>query len=409
MKKTNYSAMAAGLYFNFAILGIATIIISQYSNWFSQAWNTDVQGVSLVLSMVGLGRILTILFAGVISDKIGRKKTMMISMLSNALFLLGIGFVNNIVLASIAALFFGVTNSFGDSAAYPAMTEAFPKRAATMNSLLKAAMSVAQFLFPFWVAAIQNARLTVLLLAILLIGDAVFLASSNFASQNEAADTGDETTDNVSIQTTQNKPKMAIDGTLLIMLGFTICFTFYVFSQYAPQFGSVVLGASATASRTLVSWYAMASMISVFLTAFIVTKTHPLNVILVYSAVSFVALAIMIIHPTLTTARIGSIVIGFFGAGGLWQLGLSVLTEYFPKGRGKITSYYSSMAALTYFLGPLVSSMLIKDTANSVLMVFITVAAMALISIVGSTVLILRKRNFEPSGGVLIHEQNTKN
>ncbi len=409
MRKSNYSAMATGLYVNFAMLGIATIIISQYSSWFSQAWNTNVKGVSLVLSMVGIGRILTILFAGIISDKIGRKKAMMISMISNALFLLGIGFANNIILASIAALLFGITNSFGDSAAYPAMTEAFPKRAATMNSLLKAAMSVAQFLFPFWVAAVSNARLTVIILAVLLIIDAIFLASSAFAPQNEATESSEETLKTNTDNKDQNKPKMAVDGTLLIMLGFTICFTFYVFSQYAPQFGSVVLGVSTTASKTLVSWYAMSSMISVFLTAFIVTKTHPLNVILVYSAISFAALAIMIVYPTLTTARMGSIAIGFFGAGGLWQLGLSVLTEYFPKGRGKITSYYSSMAALTYFLGPLVSSMLIKDTAQSVLMVFITTAVMALISIIGSTILIVRKRNFATSRGVIANEQNTKN
>lgn len=402
MKKQNFAAMAAGTYFNFAILGIATIIISQYSNWFSNAWNTDVKGVSLVLSMVGVGRILTILFAGVISDKIGRKKTMMISMISNALFLLGIGFASNLVLASIAALFFGITNSFGDSSAYPAMTEAFPKNAATMNSLLKAAMSVAQFLFPFWVATVSNARLTVIILAILLVADAAFLFISPFAAQGEETATNEEVTEKNVEMERQDKPKMAVDGVLLIMLGFTICFTFYVFSQYAPQFGSIVLGVSAAASKTLVSWYAMSSMISVFLTAVIVTKMHPLKVILVYTLLSFIALAVMISVPSLTTARIGSVAIGFFGAGGIWQLALSVLTEYFPKGRGKITSYYSSMAALTYFLGPLVSSMLIKDTSASVLEVFIVTAVITLVSVVGSTILILRRKKFtlKESGAV---------
>lgn len=404
MKKTSYVGMAAGSYFNFAILGIATIIISQYSNWFSETWNTDVKGVSFVLSMVGVGRILTILFAGVISDNIGRKKTMIISMIANALFLLGIGFANNVVIASIAALFFGITNSFGDSAAYPAMTEAFPDRAATMNSLLKAAMSVAQFLFPFWVAAVSNARLTVIILAVLLIADVIFLASSKFAPKNEEETKTDQVENADITENTSNKPQMAIDGTLLIMLGFTTCFTFYVFSQYIPQFGSVVLGVSATASKTLVSWYAMSSMISVFLTALIVTKIPSLKVILIYTAASLVALVIMIAYPSLITARIGSVAIGFFGAGGIWQLGLSVLTEYFPKGRGKITSYYSSMAALTYFLGPLVSSMLIKDTADSVLKVFIVTTGITLISVIGSTILTVRRKKFVIKKGETVNE-----
>lgn len=74
MKKQNYAGVAASVYINFALVGMATIIISQYSSYFQKAWNTDVKGISTVLSVVGIGRILTILFAGVISDKIGRKK-----------------------------------------------------------------------------------------------------------------------------------------------------------------------------------------------------------------------------------------------------------------------------------------------------------------------------------------------
>ncbi|WP_228765740.1 hypothetical protein [Bombilactobacillus apium] len=58
-----------------------------------------------------------------------------------------------------------------------------------------------------------------------------------------------------------------------------------------------------------------------------------------YTAFSLLFLVIMLATPSLLTAR----------------LGLSVLTKYFPVGRGKITSYYSLMTALTYFLGPLVS------------------------------------------------------
>ncbi|MFM9597295.1 hypothetical protein ACKI1O_49100, partial [Streptomyces scabiei] len=36
-------------------------------------------------------------------------------------------------------------------------------------------------------------------------------------------------------------PSMLIDGTLLIAVGFTLSFTFYIFSQYAPNFGISVL------------------------------------------------------------------------------------------------------------------------------------------------------------------------
>ncbi|MCP0887251.1 MFS transporter [Ligilactobacillus sp. WILCCON 0076] len=395
MKKANYAGVAAGVYVNFAIVGMATIILSQYSAYFQKAWNTDVKGISTVLSVVGIGRILTILFAGVISDKIGRKKTMIIAMTSDILFLLGAAFSHSLVMACVAALFFGVTNSFGDSSCYPAVTEAFPEKSATMTSLVKAAMSLAQFVFPFWVSTVSDAKVTVIVLVIALALDIALVFFTPFAPQNEKEDTVAAT--EVHKDNDRPQPKMAVDGVLLIALGFTICFTFYVFSQYAPYFGSNVLHIGTTASATLVSWYAMASLISVFVTATIVTKVKPLTIIIIYSFVSTLALIAMIVVPSLTTGRIASLAIGFFGAGGIWQLGLSVLTKYFPSGKGRVTSYYSLMASTTYFIGPLISSFIISDTAASVLTVFGINMVVTAASVVIAAILIYRKKkyNFE--------------
>lgn len=113
MKKRNYAGVAATVYVNYAIVGMATIIISQYSSYFQEAWNTDVKGVSTVLSVVGVGRLLTILFAGVISDRIGRRKTMIIAMVTDIIFLLGAAFSHSLVMACIAALFFGLLIPLG--------------------------------------------------------------------------------------------------------------------------------------------------------------------------------------------------------------------------------------------------------------------------------------------------------
>ena len=74
MKKQNYVGAAASVYLNYAVVGAATIFISQYRDILAKAWNASGAMVSLVMAMVGLGRIITILFAGAISDKIGRRK-----------------------------------------------------------------------------------------------------------------------------------------------------------------------------------------------------------------------------------------------------------------------------------------------------------------------------------------------
>ena len=159
-KKRNYTGVAVSVYLHFAVVGAATLFISQYRQTLAKLWNASEPQVSVVLAMVGLGRIITILFAGAISDKIGRKKTLLIALISDAIFLLGAAFANNIWIAGIAAMFFGATNSFGDTAGYPALADAYPGKTATMNSFVKAAMQVMQMLFPFYVKLIKDPKIT---------------------------------------------------------------------------------------------------------------------------------------------------------------------------------------------------------------------------------------------------------
>nr|MDF9462871.1 MFS transporter [Lactobacillus amylovorus] len=116
MKKEHYVGAAASVYLNYAVVGAATIFISQYREVLAKAWNASATAISLVMAMVGLGRIITILFAGAISDKIGRRKTLLIALVCDIIFLLGAAYANNVWIAGIAALFFGATNSFGDTA-----------------------------------------------------------------------------------------------------------------------------------------------------------------------------------------------------------------------------------------------------------------------------------------------------
>ncbi|MEK1446675.1 MFS transporter [Limosilactobacillus fermentum] len=395
MKKQSYAGVATAVYVNYAIVGMATIFISQYSTYFQSAWHTNVKGISLVLAAVGLGRLLTIFLAGSVSDKIGRRKTMLISMVSDVIFLLGAALAHNMIVAAIAAIFFGFTNSFGDTSCYPALTDAFPTRSATMNSLVKAFMSLAQFLFPFWVSTVTNALITALSLSVFLVLDILFVCKVQFASQDKQGQLKDiQDAEHIEETVTSVQPAMAIDGTLLIAMGFTICFTFYVFSQYLPNFGTSVLKVSPEQAKTLVSFYAMASMISVFVTAALVTKVKHLLLISIYGTVAALALFMMILVPSLTTARIGSVAIGFFAAGGIWQVGLSILTSYFPTGNGKVTSYYSFMASLTYFVGPLVSSFVISDSAASVLAVFWITAIIAAATIVIAIWLLVRSQRY---------------
>ena len=398
MKKQNYASAAASVYLNYAVVGAATIFISQYREVLAKAWNANSTSISLVMAMVGLGRIFTILFAGAISDKIGRRKTLLIALICDIIFLLGAAYANNVWIAGIASLFFGATNSFGDTAGYPALADAFPDKTATMNSFVKAAMQIMQMLFPFWVKLIKSPQITALVLSVILIVDIIITLKAAYAPQSEDSHKKNSNIETKVTDTQEEKPKLAIDGAMIITLGFTLCFTFYIFSLYAPYYGQYVLNQSAENGNQLVSWYSIASLISVFITSILVTKIRRLTLIVTYETISAIGLLLMILAPSQTTAAIGALLVGFFAAGGIWQVGLSVLTSYFPQSHGKITSYYSFAPAVVYFVAPLVAAFVLKANSTSTLMVFWITAIITIISVVIALILIKRGRKFNIEG-----------
>lgn len=397
--RKRHASLATAIHINYAILSMAQIIISQYSSRFQAMWSTDLHGISTVISMMGIGRIITILFAGDFSDRFGRKPVLIVGMIANAVFLTGLMFSSSMLMAAIFSLFLGFANSFDDAAAYPALSEAFPAKSASMNSLVKAAMSLAQFVLPFIVAVIPNASVTLGILAVVVVIDLVMIIMSRFAPQDTVPESPAEKAEEKVIAQENdgkaNKPKMKVDGIGLISLGFTISFTFYVYTQYIPNFGTSVLGLSDVAAKSLMSWYAIFSLISVFVTTILVTKIKPIILVILYPLIALAFLVLMIVFPSPMMARVTSAVVGFFAAGGVWQLGLAVLTQYFPQKKGKVTGYYSFAAALTYFVGPFISSFIISTTAASVLQVFWIDAFVTLVGVAIAVFVQLRNKKYK--------------
>lgn len=400
MKKQHYVGAAASVYLNYAVVGAATIFISQYRQVLAKAWNASDTAISIVMAMVGLGRIITILFAGAISDKIGRKKTLLIAIVSDIIFLLGAAYANNVWVAGVAAIFFGATNSFGDTAGYPALADAFPDKTATMNSFVKAAMQLMQMLFPFCVKLIKDPKITALILVVVLVIDIIVTINAAYAPQHveEKNETESKNEKTDAQDNSAQKPKLAVDGVMIITLGFTLCFSFYIFSLYAPYYGQYVLNQSAADANQLVSWYSIASLISVFVTSALVTKVKRLNLILVYQIITAIGLLMMVLMPSEAIGALGAFLVGFFAAGGVWQVGLSVLTSYFPQNHGKITSYYSFAPAVVYFVAPLVAAFVLKANATSTLAVFWITAIITIVSVVLAFILIQRSKKFNIEG-----------
>ncbi|MFF1529954.1 MFS transporter [Cellulomonas sp. NPDC058312] len=159
MKRSPHLATTGAIYVYFAVYGSAVIAISQSSAHLQQQWGATEGQVLQAVAGVGVGKVVGPLFAGFLSDRFGRRPSVVTGLVLVGAFL-GALLVSPTWQAGFAlAVLFGLANAVGDTGSYPTLMEAFPARAGTANVLAKAAIAVGQLVLPLAVTATAAAGL----------------------------------------------------------------------------------------------------------------------------------------------------------------------------------------------------------------------------------------------------------
>ena len=164
-----YIPSALVLYLNYFIHGIGCSILSQQvvKEMLASQWGLkDVMAVTSIAAALGLGRLISLPFAGPLSDKLGRRLSVIIGCASYVIFLVGIAFSPNTI-AYIAAVLGGIANSFLDTATYPAVTEIIYKYTGIATMGIKFFISVAQLLMPFFLGIVAGTSMSYLMLPVI--------------------------------------------------------------------------------------------------------------------------------------------------------------------------------------------------------------------------------------------------
>ena len=116
---------------------------------------------------LGLGRLISLPFAGPLSDKLGRRFSIIIGCASYVVFLVGIAFSPNTTIAYIAAVLGGIANSFLDTATYPAVAEIIYEYTGIATMGIKLFISVAQLLMPFFLGVAAGTMVALFVTSVL--------------------------------------------------------------------------------------------------------------------------------------------------------------------------------------------------------------------------------------------------
>ncbi|EMZ2961486.1 MFS transporter [Salmonella enterica subsp. enterica serovar Dublin] len=332
--KNRYFPTAVGLYFNYFVHGMGVILMSLNMSSLEQQWHTSAAGVSIVISSLGIGRLSVLLIAGMLSDRFGRRPFIILGTACYLIFFIGILYAQTIFVAYACGFLAGMANSFLDAGTYPSLMEAFPRSPSTANILIKAFVSGGQFLLPIIISLLVWANMwfgwSFLLAGAIMLINALFLLRCPFPPYPGRI----------------LKPKISqapVTGVHHCSLIDLISYTLYGYISMATFY--------------LLSIYICGSLLCVFITAPLVRKTiRSTTLLMFYTFISFIALLTVCLHPQTYIVMIFAFVIGFSSAGGVVQIGLTLMASRFPQEKGKATGIYYSAGSIATFTIPLITA-----------------------------------------------------
>lgn len=391
------------LYLNYLVHGMAIVILAQNMTALGHQWKVPDAGVAMVISSLGIGRLLVLYISGFLSDRIGRKFFVQLGILTYIPFFIGIIFSGTTTQAYFWGILAGMANSFLDSGTYPALMELFPKSQATANILIKAFASIGELILPLLVAGLEQDQLwygwSFVICAVILSINFIYLSFREFPQVT----TGDDKLPQAKYVASNvesayhSKPitKRIMLGIILTLFGYISMATFYLISQWLTKYGEVVSHLGMVHARFLVSLYSIGSIIGVLLMAIIVDRVvSSLWVMIGDTVVSLVALVLMASIPQELVMNTCSFIIGVSAAGGVMQIGLTVMSVMFPAAKGTVTGIYYTASGLASFSIPLVTGIISKRSIHSIMWFDVLIAIVGVACTV-SVAIFSRQLNIE--------------
>lgn len=136
-----------------------------------------------------------------------------------------------------------------------------------------------------------------------------------------------------------SKPLVWLEGVSSVLFGVAAFSTFYVIVVWMPKYAMAFAGMSEAEALkpSLITVWVRWSVSLFCRTAEKMVRPIWANVF--NSALATITAAIIYLYPSPLVCNAGAFVIGFSAAGGILQLGVSVMSEFFPKAKPKSPVY----------------------------------------------------------------------
>lgn len=334
------------LYLNYFIHGIGVSILGQYKPELAGQWNCSAEQVLLVIAAMGLGRLITLPFSGPLSDKMGRRLSILIGIASYVVFFVGIVYAPNMYVAYGVAIIGGMANSFLDTGVIPACVEILKENSGAATLFTKLGVSLGQLVLPymigFVVAASMSFRTLFMVMAIAIAVIGVLCIKTPLPAMDVQAN-GKQP----SFFENLKNAKFTLESSALIIIGFTCTATFQLWLNCNQEFGKL---AGMAQPKDIQTYYAFGTIVAVLLTAVLVKRIKQVRFLFIYPLCAMITLILVYVLKTPNACIIGGFFIGFFAAGGVLQLATATVNDLFPTIKGTITSIIMIASSLANYV-----------------------------------------------------------
>ncbi len=335
------------MYLNYFIHGVGCSILGQavIKEALAASWGVEAMAITAISAALGLGRLIALPFAGPLSDKLGRRVSMIIGSGSYAVYLIGLALAFNAGanggywIAYVCAIIGGIANSFLDTGIYPGVSEVLYKAPGVATMGIKFFIAIAQMLLPFVLGVTVATTATGLtsyntlfygcgILYIVLLVLVLFTPLPD----GDAKEAGKKEGLIDSLKHTH----FSFESICMILIGFTCTGTFQLWLNCAQNFAKENVGwADPSIMQT---YYSAGTLIALVVTALLTKFIKDVRFIVVYPAICLVTLIVVLTGQSQGLMIAGAFIIGWAGAGGLLQIATSVCNMLFPKIKGTVTA-----------------------------------------------------------------------
>lgn len=350
-----YIPSALVLYLNYFLHGVGCSVLGQavIKESLAASWGVEVMAITAISAALGLGRLIALPFAGPLSDKLGRRISVIIGGASYAVYLIGLALAFNAganggyQIAYVCAIVGGIANSFLDTGIYPAVAEVIYKAPGIATMGIKFFISISQMLLPFFLGVAVTttaAGMTSYNPLFIVCGVAyivLLVLMIFFPLPDTDKDAGGAKKEGLidSLKHTH----FSVESISMILIGFTCTGTFQLWLNCAQNYAKSIGWEDPSIMQT---YYSTGTILALIVTAFLTRKIKDVRFILVYPVICLVTIIAVLAAPSQMMCTAGSFLIGWAGAGGLLQIATSVCNMIFPKIKGTVTAFVMIASSL---------------------------------------------------------------